>query len=189
MTVQTLAELRRFAGALDCTREIPLHQTDLWLGAFAQVVDPTYDVALITLVGGGGGSSRRPGHIVLNWRRRFDVVPDVGIASAGGIAVESPFLRALFGLYIWNKIWRGADEELTLDEASIIETLWLGGARKTKVGADDAYLAVTDARAAAGLDPLARPAFERGLERLASMKCIELTGDEIWLREWVRRRT
>lgn len=83
----------------------------------------SYEVQLITLSSKGGGTSRKPGHILLNWRRMFDVAPDVSIASFG-IADDSPFIRGLVGLYMWNKVWRGAEEDLTDIEASIIETLW-----------------------------------------------------------------
>lgn len=190
MTIQTVQELLDFAGSLDCTRDISRTQWEAWLDAFVEVAEPSYsyDVQLITLSSTGGSTSRKPGHILLNWRRMFDLGPDVAIASVG-IAQDSPFLRGLVALYVWNKIWRGVEEPLTDAEASVIETLWLEVGRKREVDADIAQTLVNRARAARGLGALASADFERAAQRLSTMNCVRIEGGQIRLREWVRRRT
>ena len=190
MAIETVRELRDFASGLECTRNVSKNQWQAWLDAFAKVSEPSYshDIQLITLSSSGGGSSRKPGHILLNWRRLFDVGPDVAIASVG-IAEDSPFVRGLVALYVWNKIWRGADEPLTDAEASIIETLWLEVGRKRKVDEATAQVLVNSARTSCGLNSLALVDFDRAVLHLSTMKCVELEDGQIWLREWVRRRT
>lgn len=51
---------------------------EAWLDAFVEVAEPSYsyDMQLITLSSKGGGTSRKPGYILLSWRRMFDVGPD-----------------------------------------------------------------------------------------------------------------
>lgn len=99
------------------------------------------------------------------------------------------FARGLIGLYIWNKIWRGSEELLTDVEASIVETLWTHGRRRARIDIEDAFAEVNQARRVHDLDVVTSTQFERALDRLVIMDCIELIDGRIWLRESVRKRT
>lgn len=186
--VETLQDVVDFVEELRVTG--PDDDVSRWLPNFATVTEPesTFLMHQVTLHSGGGGVSRKPGNIVLNWRKLFDVGPDALVA---GSAIESntPFVRGLIGLYVWNKVWRGAEEVLSDAEASVIESLWLDHGRNRRVTSDDAFTAVNGARRVAGLTELARGDFERTIDRLIAMHCVEVENDEIWLREWVRRKS
>jgi hypothetical protein len=69
------------------------------------------------------GASRKPGNIVMNWRKLIDVTPDVTIAAAGATGGPA-WLLPFIGLYIWNKLWCGAKVEFSKSEAIVILALW-----------------------------------------------------------------
>lgn len=158
---------------------------------FATVTEPKSegDMQLITAAGlGRPAVSRKPGNILLNWRKLFDTSPDVLVAVAGAGA-GGPFVRGLIGLYVWNRIWRGVEEPISEVEASVIESLWCGRAARKRIPEDVAFGIVNDARAQYGLDQLSRAEFTAAIDRLVELRCVELNDGEVWLREWVRKKT
>jgi len=186
--VQNVQQLVDFAKSRARLETVPSATVRSWLHAFARITEPEIQSELITLRSSGGGVSRKPGNIVLNWRRLFDVGPDAAIA-ASAYASSTPFLRGLIGLYVWNKVWRGSEEALSDVEASVIETLWLRYGKDRRVPGDAAFDSVNEARRDCELTALTRPEFERAVDRLAAMSCLELSDGNIWLQEWVRRAT
>jgi hypothetical protein len=65
--------------------------------------------------------SPKPGNIVPNWRRFFDLMPDVGVAAVDLIG-KNGFVTTLVALYVWNKLWRGSEAKLTDAEASSVRS-------------------------------------------------------------------
>jgi hypothetical protein len=130
------------------------------------------------------GRSRKPGNVLLNWRKLLEIVPDTTLAAAG--AVESRWLTALAALYVWNKLWRGAEEKLTDAEATIIFALWKIRNSESKVSMDDGFEHTNLVRDGFKLPPLPRGAYEEAIDRLLEMSCVELEDNWLWLREWVR---
>ncbi len=187
--MQKFQQLVDFAESRELPERVPSATVSQWLSAFARVSEPEghYHSRLITLHSRGGGVSRKPGNIILNWRRLFDVVPDSAMAAT--YPASTPFLRGLIGLYVWNKVWRGSEEELSDVEASVIETLWLRHGKDREVPGDVAFDSVNDARRSCELSVLTRGNFERAVDCLVAMRCLELKDGNIWLREWVRRAT
>ena len=102
-------------------------------------------------MGAGGGVSRKPANLVLNWRKLFDASPDVIVAAAGA-AGSGGFIRGFIGLYVWNKVWRGMEELIADSEASIIEALWCGRGGRKKLPEDEAFKIVNHARTDEGLE-------------------------------------
>ncbi|MGL5824984.1 MAG: hypothetical protein ACRCYU_09235 [Nocardioides sp.] len=192
--MKSFEELHAYAAALDVAEALGDDELTTVLHSMAVVDPPSYEYysELITITlsstGRGGGVSRKPGNILLSWRRLFDVGPDIGVAAVGSVG-QNRFVHALIGLYVWNKVWRGSEVELSEAEASVIEALWRNSAQTRKLPADDAFALTNNLRLARDAANLSRPDFERALDILVSMACIEITGDCIWLREWVRKRT
>jgi hypothetical protein len=158
--------------------------------AFARLTPPTKPEMVIHMItmqsfGRGGGRSQKPGNIYLNWRKLIDVAPDVTIAAAGALA--SPYwLLPLIGLYIWNKLWRGAEEELSEVEATTIYALWKNRNGDNKISEDDGYARTNSIRNQQGMPALSRSEYSAAISRLLQMECIEIEEGMIWLREWVR---
>jgi len=168
---------------------------DAVVAAFATVIAPeTDDVpriderAGLVIIGGPDfttGISRKPGNLVLNWRKLTAVVPDVAIAAAAALS-GPPWVGFMVALYIWNRIWRGAEERLSDVEASVMYALWKHRGDGNRI-AEDVGLAKTNAaRKGFGLAPLTNAAYQRALDTLLRIECVKLVGGVIELRESVR---
>jgi len=132
------------------------------------------------------GVSRKPGNIVLNWRKLMDVIPDSIVAVATSVSVPS-WVLPFVGLYVWNKIWCGSEEKLTEIEATIIYALWKNRNRNNnKISEDSSFKKTNLARREMNLLELSRTEFDLGINRLLKMRCIEIENGVIWLREWVK---
>jgi len=184
-------DVRRFARSLPCASAVSDARLYTWLNHFVRVTEPevTFEMRFITLSAGfdNGATSRKPGNIRLNWRTLLDLGPDTALAVAGAVG-EGPFVRGLVALYVWNRLWRASEEELSSSEASVIETLWANAAHDHRIASGEAFRATNEARVNQGLMELTKPAFEHCLDRLAEIDCIELEDGSIWLREWVQKK-
>lgn len=151
----TRTDFEEFVATLDCAGPNPDLVAEYLLSGFARITEPQYDttVSYITLDGRGGGVSRKPGNLVLNWRKLFDTSPDVAVAAAG-FGAAGPFVRGLIGLYIWNKVWRSMEEPISALEASVIEGLWCGRAGRKLIPEAEALEIVNQARADRGMASL-----------------------------------
>lgn len=185
----TVVEFKEFVDSLECSGDEAEHLAELLLRSFVSHREPetTVHIELITLHSSGRGVSRKPGNFTLNWRRLFDNVPDIAIASVGGVA-SGAFVRGLIGLYVWNKVWRSMEEDIDEAEASIIESLWIGGAKDRDVSESDAFQLTNATRERRGLPHLDQRAFTIGVNRLVELQCLKLKDGNLWLREWVSRR-
>lgn len=184
-------EINEFASGV--LRRLGSTQVDLAqtaVKAFARLtspVEPEPVIKMITLgdFGDEGGTSRKPGNIFLNWRKLMDIVPDATIAGAGAIASPT-WLLPLIALYVWNKLWRGAEEELTNVEACIMYALWKNKDGRSKITEEDGFAKTNALRTQHALPELANTEYNKAINQLLKMGCIEMSSGVIWLREWVR---
>ena len=164
--------------------------------AFARVTppeEPEITIGLITissLYDAPKASSRKTGNVVLNWRKLLDIVPDVSLAGLGAatLPVAPQVAVALAGLYIWNKVWRGAIEELSDVEAVTILALWEHKNGRNKISEQEGFAKTNEVRGRYALPPLTSNQYTFAVNRLVSLGCIELVDGIIWLREWVRKK-
>jgi len=164
--------------------------------AFARVTppeEPEITIGLITissLYDAPKASSRKPGNVVLNWRKLLDIVPDVSLAGLGAatLPVAPQIAVALAGLYIWNKVWRGAVEEFSDVEAVTILALWEHKNEKNKIPEQEGFVKTNEVRGRYDLPPLTTKQYASAINRLVSLECIELEDGIIWLREWVQKK-
>lgn len=160
------------------------------MGAFAELSPPTEPELLAQLIvlsvaRQPRAESRKPGNIYLNWRKLVDIVPD-GVLAAAGAATGPSWLIPFAGLYIWNKVRRGSEEQLTDIEATVVLGLWKSRDANNKVSEDVGFARTNSVRRDYALPELSRFSYEEALTRLAKMQCLELKDGQIWLREWIR---
>ena len=139
---------------------------------------------------GGSASSRKPGNIVLNWRKLFDLLPDAGLAGIGASTAPPnvyPWALVLAALYIWNKLWRGAEEKLSEVEASILMALWNHRA-EGRISEVDARTIVNTMRVQTGLTALEVDQYANAMNRLAAIDCLTIEDGWIVLRETIAIR-
>jgi hypothetical protein len=131
------------------------------------------------------GFSRKPGNILMNWRKLLDVTPDVTIAGVGA-ETAPPWVWPLIGLYVWNKLWRGAEETFSDIEASVMLALWKNRDSEDKISEEEGYLRANEIRTRSNLTTLTNSDYNRAINRLLSLDCIEMNNGIIWLRESVQ---
>lgn len=190
--MQTFEQLLEFAESLDESTGFRANELRELVDTLATVQPPENDddflMHYIVLRPDSTGTSRKPGNIRLNWGKFFDTGTDVG-AAAVGVAGQNGFVRAVIGLYIWNKVWRGSEAPLGDAEGSVIEALWRNYAGSRYVSSQDAFIFTNDLRQSRAVSPLSRREFEVAVDILVKMSCIKLVNDRLWLREWVRKKT
>lgn len=186
--METFEDLRALAGGLEVAKHLSEREVDELLRAMARVQPPEYDFAdrLITL-SSGGGVSRKPGNIVLNWRRFFELGPDLVLAVPA--VADNRFTKAAFGLFIWNRVMGLSRVDLSEAEASVIEALWLNAGRRRALPSGEAFTLTNDLRRDRLATELSRRDFEQALGVLSTAKCIKFENDKVTLYEQVRRRT
>ncbi|GDY36274.1 hypothetical protein [Acidovorax sp. NB1] len=164
--------------------------------AFARVTppaEPAITLELITissLYDAPKANSRKPGNIVLNWRKLLDIVPDVSLAGLGAatLPVAPQVAVVLAGLYIWNKVWRGAVEEFSDVEAVTILALWEHRNGKNRIPEQEGFVKTNEVRGRYTLPPLTQSQYASAVNRLTALQCIELEDGVIWLRECVQKK-
>lgn len=162
--------------------------------AFSRVTppeEPEISIGLITiesLYSSPKAESRKPGNIVLNWRKLIDIVPDVSLAGLGAatLPIAPAWSAVLAGLYVWNKIWRGSVEEFNDAEAITVLALWRNRNAENRIIEDEGFKKTNELRASYSLPALTQGQFISIIDRLVRIQCIELKDGTIWLREWVR---
>jgi len=135
--------------------------------------------------GRGGGYSRKPGNIYLDWEKLIEIVPEVTLAASGGATLPY-WAWPLIGLYIWNRLWCGAEEDLSEAEATIIYALWKNKNGHNQISEDDGYTKTNSIRDQQGMLGLSRSQYNAAINHLLQMSCIEIEEGMISLQEWVR---
>lgn len=129
-----------------------------------------------------GGTSKKMGNIFCNWQKLIDIIPDATIAGVG--AASSPiWLWPLIGLYIWNKVSQGQVETFSQREAMVIFVLWKNSDAENKISEEVGFNKAVQCFSTEKENPLEKEEFCEILEKLTSMKCLELTNGEIKLQE------
>lgn len=190
------AQLLAIAADGPVGRVLPEQARRRLVDAFAKITppeEPEITIGLITissLYDAPKASSRKPGNVVLNWRKLLDIVPDVSLAGLGAatLPVAPQVAVVLAGLYIWNKVWRGAVEEFSDVEAVTILALWEHKNEKDRISEQDGFARTNEVRERYALPPLTANQYASAVNRLVSLECIELEDGIIWLREWARKK-
>ena len=139
---------------------------------------------LLSSMGSRGGRSRKPGNIKLNFGNLVELVPDIALTAAG--AAGSSWLLPFAALSIWNKLWSKANIELSQKHAVTIYALWKNRNHENKISEESGYKKAVSIFEALEIAAPSNREYTNIISDLSDMKCIELEGGIIWLREWVK---
>ena len=134
-------------------------------------------------LGKGGAKSRKPGNITLNWRKLFELIPDVTLAGASVVGAQ--WLIPFAALYIWTRVWQAAAVELEEEDAFVVYSLWLHRNDRRRLTEDEAFLQTKALSKKHGLPAINKKKFKQIINKLLSLECIEMNNDVIRLRERV----
>ena len=157
---------------------------------FASVTAPHWEARfeLVTLRPGGlgGGSTTKPGNVVLNLRKLVVAIANGAITIAGGLAV--PWVLIVGALVVWDNLWSCLQLEIGDNQACVLWTLWNGRDEDRTFPKRDVQDAVNRERSRFGMQPLGAGEIDHAIGDLVRMGCIK---DAVrdpgrwWLREWV----
>ena len=189
---QELLDAALSAGAP--VHELPVAVLESVLAAFTSVTPPEkpevrFDfITVNSLHTTPKAQSRKPGNVLLSWRKLVDIVPDISLAGLGAatLPVAPVLAAALAGLYIWNKVWRGSAEDFSDVEALTILALWQHRNGENKINENDGLVKANQLRAQYSMPPLTPGQYAAAVNRLIEVHCIELENGVIWLCESVR---
>jgi hypothetical protein len=153
------------------------------LCAFTEPDDGPIFATLSTVGGAGPAYSRKPGNIVLNWRKFFESIPNTALASG---SLAEPWLMPFAALSIWNEFWKQSRIEIEPRYALLLEVMWQKRNQKRRVLKSVAIFAVNERLSSTRLNQMSANDFETALNKLSELQCIKIETEEVWLREWVK---
>ena len=158
--------------------------------SFCDITEPeewlTIERITLDREGRGGGTSRKPGNIVLNWRKLFRTVPSIALAGAG--AASLPWLFPLAALHIWCEVRAQSEVELSPQHAITMKAMWENHDGRRRISEADALQATNRQLLEFEFNSLNKRNFAELVDDLVRIGCIKLDEGSIWLREWTRRR-
>jgi hypothetical protein len=165
---------------------------DQVLQRFANVTAPYYESGPARLIvlgegGIGGGSTTKPGNIVLNCRKLVKAIATGTLTIAG--ATTARWLLLVGALVVWDDLWSCLNLKLTEEHACVVWTLWKNPDKSNTVPKSSVLLEVNRERAEFGKQPLSALEADRVLSDLVKMGCIRQSTrnpQRWWLQEWVR---
>ena len=72
-------------------------------------------------------------------------------------------------------------------DSVVLEAMWGGKDPKHRIRKGLALELSIQKLSDYSLESIDETAFDRALDRLAELECIEIESEEVWLREWVKR--
>ena len=162
----------------------------MWLIRSAPLVRPStlpivFEMIIANRGGRLGGRTRKPGNILLNWRRLVRDTADLVLTGAGTIA--TPWLIPVAALSIFNKLWAHSKIELTREQAACLFAMWHQCDEDHKIQVDQALAECSNLFSVFKWPVLEQAQFKVILHDLESIRCIEMSeSSTIWLCEWIR---
>lgn len=197
--ISALNEKRRSLASIAANAELNPIQVEHLLRAFVRLTPPVEPRE--NEVGNGEyygwisihssfreANSRKPGNLLLSWKKLFDVGPDIAIAGAGAASATTPafpWMVSLGALYIWNKVLVGATVPLTEKEATILLALWENRNGKNEVAEPAGLIHANNLRQQHGMPGLSLIEYTKALSHLATIRCVEINSGIVWLCESV----
>jgi hypothetical protein len=184
MTVREGCLLR--SAALKGCKEIANDNLGQVVDLFCSFTEPDDGPTFLTMTRVGmvqPAYSRKPGNIVLNWRKFFESIPNTALASA---SLSEPWLMPFAALSIWNEFWKQSKIEVEPRHALLLEVMWQKRNQSRRVLKSVASAAVNERLSSTKLSQMSSNEFEVALNKLSALHCIEIETEEVWLREWVK---
>jgi hypothetical protein len=87
---------------------------------------------------------------------------------------------------IWNEVWSRSKLDLSPRHGIAILTMWKNRNEKQRIKKGEALDHINQELTEYGHPKMAEKEFYKVITDLQRMQCIEVDGEEIWLREWVK---
>ena len=134
--------------------------------------------------GMGGGTSKKTGNILLDWRELFVICSDSVLTIVGAVSI--PLLIPLAALVVWNKYYSLTSIQITERTAAVIWTMWKNRDIENCIRAEKILDLTNLELLSYSLPKMTQGELEIIIKDLEKIKCIEKTEEnKLWLREQV----
>jgi hypothetical protein len=131
-----------------------------------------------------GGSSIKPGNIIVNIKALMDSLPEI-VASAVGIVMDNPILKVCSLLSIWKTLRNSMTVKIEKEHAVVIISLWKHRNGNYKITFEDGFKYSKKLYNEYYDNDLSYEAYSNIIDDFVKIESIEWNEGEIWLREWI----
>ena len=133
------------------------------------------------------GSSIKPGNISLNIWKLIEAIPEV-VSIGAGMVCDNHIVTVCGALTLWCKLMDIVTINISKEQAFVIVALWKKCEPNHKISLDAGYTATNDLLKQYGEFEITSLKYNMIIDSLVKIKCIELTGGIIGLREWISKK-
>lgn len=133
------------------------------------------------------GHSVKAGNIILNIRKLINALPTI-IASSVSISYDIPILKVCAALAIWKDLRDIFTVEITREQAIVLVALWKNCDATQHISLSDGLVATNTLCKSLDDSAMNPTIFNKTIDQLITLHCIEVTDEKIWLREWISKK-
>jgi hypothetical protein len=153
-----------------------------------QEEEPVIHFVTLSMAGRRGGSSVKPGNILLDVRKLLTSIGKIGLASVAVAVAVNPWIAAFAVLVLWDDLYSRAKVDIQEREASVIWTIWIHKNDSKCIAKDGLLELVNQERSNSGRSALTQDELDDALGILIKMRCIAESRQDssnLWVKEWV----
>lgn len=144
-------------------------------------------ITIYSLKDNSGGKSIKPGNVRLNIRNLIETIPSMTEMSIS-IALDIPILQICAALNLWKAIKDICTVEISKNQAYLIVSLWNNCDSKHRIATEKGFTTFNALLGEYGEEAVSKAKYENILDSLENIRCVELEGETIWLREWIGKK-
>jgi hypothetical protein len=130
------------------------------------------------------GQSIKAGNIMLNIKKLISTFPNV-IAASVSISYDIPILKICAALAILKELCDIFTVDITREQAIVLVALWKNCDNAQHISLSDGFIAVNTLYQSLDDCVMNQTTYNRIIDQLISLQCIEVTDERIWLREYI----
>lgn len=133
------------------------------------------------------GQSFKAGNIILNIKKLINSLPAI-VAASVSISYEIPILKVCAALALWKELRDIFTVEITREQAIVLVALWNNCDNTHHINISDGFVAANTLYKNLDDCTMNQTIYNRIIDQLTILQCIELTDENIWLREWISKK-
>ena len=133
------------------------------------------------------GRSMKPGNIRLNFRKLISAIPDI-IQIGYGIVEDVPILKICGALGLWKILRDIVTVDITKEQAFVMIALWNRCDHNHRISLELGMAATNELRRRCDEPELSEHEYNKVIDDLIRLECVEVTAGVIWLREWISKK-
>ena len=133
------------------------------------------------------GQSIKAGNIILNIRKLISALPAI-VAASVSISYDIPILKVCAALTLWKELCNIFTVEITREQAIVLVALWNNCDNSHHISLSDGFATVNALYKNLDDCVMNQTIYNRIIDQLITLQCIEVTDENIWLREWISKK-